>query len=121
MERQKKVNLLNTFYAFEQESQVKSKQNDGSTKEVKCPICMRGFITFIGGIDLCDQCRKVLSCSRKSTKWYMRWVCFLLMFVLSMNLFWRKRVKLSETNTKTVQDRPSKPAYIFSCCKEIKL
>ena len=36
MEKTKKVNLQDTFYAFEQQSPVKRKQNDVSTKEVKC-------------------------------------------------------------------------------------
>ena len=58
-------------------------------KEGKCPTCVRRYNIFMGGVDLCDQYRKVLSCSKKTIKWYMRLVT--LMFVSSMLLFWIKR------------------------------
>ena len=73
----KDVHFLNTFYAFKHETHVKRKQIDGSSKEVKCPVCVKGYNVFMGGVDLCDQFRKVLSCSRKSNKWYMRLVWFI--------------------------------------------
>ena len=95
--KDKKSEFTEYIYAFEQELQVKRKQNDGSTKKVKCPTSVRRYNIFMGGVDLCDQYRKVLSCSRKSIKWYMRLVWFfliLLIFVSPMLLFGRKRVKL---------------------------
>ena len=73
----KEVHLLNTFYEFEHETHVKRKQIDGSIKEVKHLLCVKGYNAFMGGVDLCDQFRKVLSCSRKSIKWYMRLVWFI--------------------------------------------
>ena len=43
-----------------------------NTIEVRCPACVKGYNINMGGVDLSDQKRKTLSCSRKSIKWYMR-------------------------------------------------
>lgn len=74
----KNVHFLNTYYDFRIVTSVKRKQQDGSVMEVSCPTCVKGYNKFMGGVDLCDQKRKLLSCSRKSTKWYMRLFWFLI-------------------------------------------
>ena len=56
----------------------------------------------MGEVDLCDQYRKVLSCSRKSIKWYMRLVWFFI-DVCVVNAFILE--KKSQTSPKQTQFR----------------
>lgn len=74
----KNVHFLNTFYDFDEETEVKRKLHDGSTTNVCCPTCVKGYNKYMGGVDLCDQKRKLFSCSRKSIRWYMRLFWFLI-------------------------------------------
>ena len=76
-------------------------KNDGSTKEVKYSMC-EGYNIFMGGVDLCDQYRKVLSCSRKSIKWYMSLVWFFI-DVCVINAFILE--KKSQTSPKRTQKK----------------
>ena len=69
---QENVHFVVTYYQFDEITSVKRKQPDGSTIEVRCPACVKGYNINMGGVDLSDQKRKTLSCSRKSIKWYMR-------------------------------------------------
>ena len=72
------VHFLNTYYNFDVILSVKRKQLDGSVNDISCPACVKGYNMNMGGVDLCDQKRKTLSCSRKSLKWYMRLFWFIL-------------------------------------------
>ena len=48
------------------------KKTDGSRTDVPFPSSMKLYNMNMGGVDLADQKRKAYSCTRKSTKWYMR-------------------------------------------------
>lgn len=84
----KNVSFINTFYDFASTVSVKRKQKDGSILNVDCLPCVKGYNKFMGGVDLADQKRKTLSCSRKSSKWYFRlfWfavdICIVNAFIL---------------------------------------
>lgn len=64
--------------AFSTISIVRRKQRDGSTVNVSCPTCVKGYNMHMGGVDQADQKRKAYSCSRKSEKWWCRLFWFLL-------------------------------------------
>lgn len=71
------VCFLNNIYS-ERGTTVKRKQRDGSTMNVSCPTCVKGYNMHMGGVDQADQKRKSYSCSRKSEKWWCRIFWFLL-------------------------------------------
>lgn len=73
----KSVAFINTISDPESVTTVARKNSDGSRTEVTCPSAVKLYNVNMGGVDLADQKRKAYSCTRKSTKWYMRLFWFL--------------------------------------------
>lgn len=68
----KNVNFLNTAINPEEFTTVKRKMKDGQVIDVPCPSAVAFYNCNMGGVDLHDQKRKYISCSRKSQKWWPR-------------------------------------------------
>ena len=60
--------MFTITYNFDDAVSVRRRQFDGSIKDISCPVCVKGYNLNMGGVDLCDQKRKTISCSRKSVK-----------------------------------------------------
>ena len=68
----KQVNFLNTIADPASTTTVKRKNIDGSSTNIPCPESVKLYNSNMGGVDNADAKRKVYSCSRRSTKW---WLC----------------------------------------------
>ena len=66
------VAFINTISNPDSITTVARKNSDGSRTDVPCPSSVKLYNMNMGGVDLADQKRKAYSCTRKSTKWYMR-------------------------------------------------
>ena len=51
---------------------MKRKKKDGSQTNVPCPVAVKNYNCFMGGVDVADAKGKVYSCSRNSKKWWHR-------------------------------------------------
>ncbi|GLV38540.1 hypothetical protein CBL_05104 [Carabus blaptoides fortunei] len=47
-------------------------QKDGTRHEVACPIVVKDYNVFMGGVDKADQLRTTYGMNRKSRKWWHR-------------------------------------------------
>ena len=45
-------------------------QSDGSKEEVECPLALKSYNKYMGGVDRGDQLRKYYRCKAKSRKFY---------------------------------------------------
>ncbi len=68
----KMVNFLNTAIDPKQFTTIKRKMKDGQVIDVSCPSAVAFYNRNVGGVDLHDQKRNYISCSRKSQKWWPR-------------------------------------------------
>lgn len=68
----KLVAFINTISSPNSVTTVMRKNSDGSRTDVTCPSSVKLYNANMGGVDLADQKRKLYTCTRKSTKWYMR-------------------------------------------------
>ena len=72
------VNLLSTADDPTLENTVQRKQKDGSKKEVPCPVALRQYNIYMGGVDRADQLRTQDPTSRMCRRWwtYLFWFLF---------------------------------------------
>ena len=73
----KVVSFINTVYDPTEQSQVKRKNKDGSQALIPCPVAVKQYNMYMGGVDMADAKRKVYSCSRRSKKWWHRLFYFI--------------------------------------------
>ena len=71
------VPFLNTIDEPGSSTTVLRKEKSGRRCEVPCPVPVKLYNQFMGGVDLTDSRRKLYSCSRKSRRWWMRLFYFL--------------------------------------------
>ena len=72
------VPFLNTITKPGTEDSVNRKAKDGNRQAIKCPKSVKLYNQYMGGVDIADARRKNYSCSRRSRKWWMRLLYYLL-------------------------------------------
>ena len=70
--------FINTISNPDSEAQVSRRNKDGSRSQIPCPESVQLYNANMGGVDLFDSRRKTYSCNRKSKKWWLRLIYFLL-------------------------------------------
>ena len=72
------VNLLSTADDPTAQTTVERKQHDGTKKVVPCPVVLRRYNNFMGGVDRADQMRTEYPTGRMSKRWwvYLFWFLF---------------------------------------------
>ena len=66
------VRLINTIAPENTFTTVKRRQPNGNSKNIMCPVAVKLYNSFMGGVDRADNLRKYCNSSRKSKRWYMR-------------------------------------------------
>lgn len=85
------VYLASNFHGSE-ESTVSRTEHDGSKKNIKCPLVIKDYNTFMGGVDKADQLRALYNIDRKSKKqwhrlfWGITDIVFINSFVINNEL-----------------------------------
>lgn len=72
------VGLINTITPPDGFATVIRHDSHGDDLEIKCPMAVKLYNQYMGGVDLADNLRKTYSCSRKGIKWYFRIFYYLL-------------------------------------------
>jgi hypothetical protein len=67
----KAVHLISNFHELETTT-VNRKNKDGSSVAVKCPISVKDYNMYMGGVDHADRLRALYNIERKSRKWWHR-------------------------------------------------
>lgn len=65
------VFLASNFHGAE-ENTVPCTEQDGTKKVIKCPLVIKDYNTFMGGVDKADQLRALYNVNKKSNKWWHR-------------------------------------------------
>ena len=65
------VPFVNTLTDPSSSATVVRKNKDGTRVDVDCPMAVKLYNKFMGGVDLADQRHKTYTTSRKSIKWWM--------------------------------------------------
>lgn len=95
----KAVSFINTISEPTEQTKVKRRNKDGSQVMVRCPVAVKLYNEFMGGVDSADAKRKAYSCSRRSKKWW----CRLFYFVLDVSIV-NAHIIQSETNHQAKMD-----------------
>ena len=74
----KPVGLINTITPPDVFATVIRHDSHGDYLEIQCPMAVKFYNQYMGGVDLADNLRKTYSCSRKGIKWYFRIFYYLL-------------------------------------------
>ena len=74
----KGIPLINTVATPNDQTTVLRRNKDGTHSEVSCPLSVKFYNAYMGGVDLFDARRKTYSTSRKSKKWWYRLFYFIL-------------------------------------------
>ena len=74
----KGIPILNCIANPDETTTVLWRNKDGTRATVACPLSVKLYNTFMGGVDLFDVRHKTYSASRKSKKWWFRLFYFLL-------------------------------------------
>lgn len=67
----KVVHMVSNFHGNE-ESTVSRKEKNGSKSTVTCPIAVKDYNAYMGGVDMADRLRALYCVDRKSPKWWHR-------------------------------------------------
>ena len=67
----KSVNVLSNFHGTESSTVLRT-QKDGTRKEFGCPVAVKDYNTYMGGVDKADMLISFYGLSRKSKKWWHR-------------------------------------------------
>lgn len=96
------VHLASNFHGVE-ETTVTRTQHDGSKITIKCPVVIKDYNNFMGGVDKADQLKALYNIDRKSKKWWHRlfWGVIDILFVNSFVI----NNKLNSTNLSMLQFR----------------
>ncbi|CAK1584920.1 unnamed protein product [Parnassius mnemosyne] len=79
----KEVTVLSTAHQPRDVMMVKRTQKDGSRKEVLCPKAIASYTLSMGGVDLFDHFRSSYPISRKSRKYWMRLLFFIIASIIN--------------------------------------
>ena len=82
----KAVGLINTITPPDVFATVIRHDSRGQDLEIQCPMAVKKYNQYMGGVDLADNLRKTYSCSRKGIKWYMR-IFYYLIDTAAVNAF----------------------------------
>ncbi|XP_065843443.1 piggyBac transposable element-derived protein 4-like [Oscarella lobularis] len=96
------VGLINTIAPPNVFTTVERRQPDGTRKNITCPVAVKLYNSFMGGVDLADNLRKLCESSRKSKRWYMR-IFWYTVEVAIINSF----VIMKEVNVSGRTDQPA--------------
>lgn len=67
----KSVTMLSNFHGTEPATVLRT-QKDGTRKDFNCPVSIKDYNIFMGGVDKADQLISSYGLSRKSKKWWHR-------------------------------------------------
>lgn len=67
----KVVYLASNFHGNEKTT-VQRTSKDGSRSDISCPIVVKDYNSFMGGVDHSDRLRALYNVDRKSKKWWLR-------------------------------------------------
>lgn len=85
--------LFISNYHGSEETTIKRKQSDGTSKMFSCPQVVKDYNTFMGGVDRADHLRSLYNVDRKARKWWHRlfWgfldIAFVNAYVIYCELF----------------------------------
>ena len=82
----KAVGLINTITPPDVFGTVIRHDSRGQDLEIQCPIAVKKYSQYMGGVDLAENLRKTYSCSREGIKWYMR-IFYYLIDTAAVNAF----------------------------------
>ncbi|CAK1582657.1 unnamed protein product [Parnassius mnemosyne] len=94
----KVVHLVSNFHGNE-EATVSRKEKNGSKTTVTCPMAVKHYNSYMGGVDTADRLRALYCIDRKSPKWWHRlfWglldIAFVNAFVIHGLIFEKTTVK----------------------------
>lgn len=64
--------MMASNYHGNEGGEVSRKQKDGKTMLIKCPLIIKDYNRFMGGVDKADMLRAIYGHERKSMKWWHR-------------------------------------------------
>lgn len=67
----KVVHLVSNFHG-NNEATVSRKEKNGSRSTITCPVAVKDYNTYMGGVDTADRLRALYCIDRKSPKWWHR-------------------------------------------------
>ncbi len=73
----KPVQVVSNFHGSNP-SVILRTQKDGSKKQYNCPIAIKDYNTFMGGVDKADMLCSIYGINRKSKKWWHRFSALLI-------------------------------------------
>lgn len=92
------MHMVSNFHGNE-ESTVSRKEKNGSKSIVTCPIAVKDYNAYMGGVDMADRLRALYCVDRKSPKWWHRlfWgvldIAFVNAYVIHGLIFEKRTVK----------------------------
>lgn len=92
----KGIYLASNFHGSESTT-VSRGDHKGEKSEVACPVVIKDYNNFMGGVDQADQLRSFYAIDRKSKKWWHRifWALVEVAFVNSHIVFCQQNEKIS--------------------------
>ncbi|KAF2351878.1 PiggyBac transposable element-derived protein [Trinorchestia longiramus] len=102
----KSVHLVSNYHGIDITS-VQRRQKDGTKKNVSCPVVVKDYNQYMGGVDKHDMLRQLYGTDRKNVKWWHR-IFFGVLFMVLVNSY----IIFSEENKES-------PMTLYSFYREV--